>query len=50
MNLDYHIEIEKHFYSVPFRLLREEVEARITAKSIPPVTTALRRVADLWRE
>jgi transposase len=33
-NLDYHIEIEKHFYSVPFRLLREEVEARITGKTV----------------
>ena len=34
MNLDYHVEIDKHFYSVPFRLLREEVEARITAKTV----------------
>jgi len=34
VNLDYHIEIEKHFYSVPFRLLRQEVEARITAKTV----------------
>ncbi|HEX3576421.1 MAG TPA: hypothetical protein VHU42_17625 [Rhodopila sp.] len=34
MNLDYHIEVEKHFYSVPFRLLRQEVEARLTAKTV----------------
>ena len=34
VGLDYHIEIEKHFYSVPFRLVREEVEARITAKAV----------------
>jgi transposase len=34
VNLDYHIEVEKHFYSVPFRLLRQEVEARITAKTV----------------
>jgi len=34
VNLDYHIEIDKHFYSVPFRLLREEVEARITARTV----------------
>jgi transposase len=34
VSLDYHVEIEKHFYSVPFRLLREEVEARITAKTV----------------
>jgi len=34
VNLDYHVEIDKHFYSVPFRLLREGVEARITAKTV----------------
>ena len=34
VNLDYHIEIAKHFYSVPFRLLRQEVEARITATTV----------------
>jgi transposase len=34
VNLDYHIEIAKHFYSVPYRLLRQEVEARITAKTV----------------
>src|ERR1700757_2763707 len=34
VNLDYHIEIDKHFYSVPFRLRRQEGEARITAKTV----------------
>jgi transposase len=34
VNLDYHVEIDKHFYSVPFRLLREEVEARITTNTV----------------
>ena len=34
MNLDYHIEIDKHFYSVSFRLLREEVEARVTTSTV----------------
>ena len=34
VNLDYHVEIDKHFYSVPFRLLRQEVEARITPKTV----------------
>jgi transposase len=34
VNLDYHVEIEKHFYSVPFQLLRAEVEARITATTV----------------
>lgn len=34
VNLDYHVEIDKHFYSVPFRLLREEVEARVTTNAV----------------
>jgi transposase len=34
VNLDYHVEIARHFYSVPFQLLRQEVEARITAKTV----------------
>jgi transposase len=34
VNIDYHIEVDKHFYSVPFRLLRQEVEARITASTV----------------
>jgi transposase len=34
VNLDYHVEIAKHFYSVPFQLLRQEVEARITTKTV----------------
>jgi transposase len=34
VNLDYHIEIDKHYYSVPHSLLRQEVDARITQKTI----------------
>jgi transposase len=34
VGLDYHVEIAKHFYSVPFQLLRQEVEARITGKTV----------------
>ena len=30
VSLDYHIEIARNFYSVPFQLIRQEVEARIT--------------------
>ena len=32
--LDYHVEIEKHYYSVPHALLRETMWARITARTI----------------
>lgn len=34
VGLDYHVEIEKHYYSVPHQLLREKVWARITAHTI----------------
>jgi transposase len=34
VNLDYHVDIERHYYSVPYQLLRHEVEARITAKTV----------------
>src|SRR5258705_11884509 len=34
VGLDYHIEIAKHYYSVPHQLLRQEVEARITAATV----------------
>jgi len=31
---DYHVEIADHYYSVPSRLIREEVEARITDTTV----------------
>jgi transposase len=34
VGLDYHIEVERHYYSVPHTLLREKVWARITARTI----------------
>ena len=34
VNVDYHIEIERHYYSVPFQLLHELVEARIRASTV----------------
>jgi len=32
--LDYHVEIHKHYYSVPHRLLREKLWARITERIV----------------
>jgi hypothetical protein len=32
--LDYHVDIDKPYYSVPYRFAREQVEARITANTI----------------
>lgn len=34
VNIDYHIEVEKHYYSVPFRLLREKLDVRLTATTL----------------
>jgi transposase len=31
VNIDYHVQIDGHLYSVPYRLVHEEVEARLTA-------------------
>lgn len=33
VHLDYHIEAERHYYSVPYVLVREKVEVRITART-----------------
>ena len=32
--LDYHVEVHGHFYSVPYRLMREVIEARITDQTV----------------
>jgi len=34
VNLDYHVELEHHYYSVPHTLLHERLEARLTATSV----------------
>jgi transposase len=34
VNIDYHVQVDGHLYSVPFRLVHEEVEARIGADLI----------------
>jgi DNA replication protein DnaC len=34
VNIDYHIEIERHYYSVPHPLVGQRVEARLTAGAI----------------
>ncbi|MET4222728.1 transposase [Bradyrhizobium sp. LB14.3] len=34
VNLDYHIEIAKHYYSVPHNLVRQEVETRVNPKTV----------------
>jgi transposase len=34
VNIDYHVEIERHYYSAPFGLAREDVEVRVTARTV----------------
>jgi transposase len=37
VNIDYHIEVDHHYYSVPHRLIHERVEARVTATTVEVV-------------
>jgi transposase len=34
VSIDYHVEIEAHFYSVPYRFARSEVEVRLTPRTV----------------
>jgi transposase len=34
VNIDYHVEVEKHFYSVPYQLVHEQVYARVTQTTV----------------
>ena len=34
VNIDYHVEVEKNYYSVPYTLIHQTVEARFTATTV----------------
>src|SRR6202035_3372095 len=34
VGLDYHVDIDGHYYSVPHRLIREQLDARVTERTI----------------
>src|SRR3954447_4779800 len=34
VGIDYHVEVEAHFYSVPYRFARSEVEVRLTSRTV----------------
>ena len=34
VGLDYHVEVDKHYYSAPYTLLREQVWVRVTARTV----------------
>jgi transposase len=42
VNIDYHIEFEHHFYSVPYKLIHERVDVRATANVIEIFLTGQR--------
>jgi transposase len=44
VNIDYHVEVDRHFYSVPYQLAREQVEVSVSAKTVE-VFFKSRRVA-----
>jgi transposase len=34
VNIDYHVEVDDHYYSVPFRLIHERLDVRLTAATM----------------
>lgn len=34
VNIDYHVEVDRHYYSVPYHLAREQVDIRLTATTV----------------
>ena len=34
VNIDYHVEVDRHYYSVPYQLAREQVDVRLTSKTM----------------
>jgi transposase len=34
VNIDYHVEVDHHYYSVPYHFVREQVDVRLTATSV----------------
>ena len=49
VNIDYHIEIYRHYYSVPYQLINEQVDARVTDTTVE-VLFKNRRVASHARD
>src|SRR5665811_975984 len=47
VNLDYHIEVERHYYSVPHALVHQEVDARLTADTLEILHRGVRVAAHL---
>ena len=44
VNIDYHVEVDRHYYSVPYQLVKQQVEVRLTTTTVE-VLFKNRRVA-----
>ena len=44
VNIDYHVEVDRHYYSVPYQLVKQRVEVRLTTTTVE-VLFKNRRVA-----
>jgi transposase len=44
VNIDYHVEVDRHYYSVPYQFAREQVDIRLTSMTVE-VLFKSRRVA-----
>ncbi len=34
VHIDYHVQVDKHYYSVPYQLVKEELDARLTTHTV----------------
>src|SRR5712692_5147914 len=34
LNIDYHVEVEGHYYSVPYALVKQQLEVRVSAQVV----------------
>ena len=34
VHIDYHVQVDKHYYSVPYQLVKEELDARLTTDTV----------------
>jgi transposase len=45
VNIDYHITVDEHYYSVPYQLLRQKLDVRLTATTIEAFQKGVRVAA-----
>jgi len=42
VNIDYHVEVERHYYSVPYALVHKEVDVHLTAETVEVLHRGMR--------